>query len=137
MPPPAPAKDSRQRVTVSIAWLYVLSGLGMAFLSIVAITAIVWMRPAADNTPLVVIIIGFASTTLASIVAALKSQEAKHITREVGYRVNGRIGELIDKTAQLNKAEGRAEGAGLVATAVANAASTDPAVAHDELPNGH
>jgi hypothetical protein len=116
--PPVP-RDSRQRVTVSIAWLYVLSGLGLALVSIGAITAIVWLRPAVDNTPLVVIIIGFASTTLASIIAALKSQEAKHLTREVAYRVDGRLSQLVDETAKLNKAEGRVEGAGLVATAAA------------------
>lgn len=119
-----PPNGSRQRVTVSIAWLYVLSGLGMTAICIVSIVAIIWKRPAADNTPLVVIIIGFASTTLASIIAALKSQEAKHLTREVGYRVNGRLGELIDETAKRSKVEGRVEGAvasGAVSPALAAA----------------
>lgn len=126
-----PDKTSRQRVTVSIAWLYVLSGLGMAFISIVAITAIIWRRPLADNTPLVVIIIGFASTTLASIIAALKSQEAKHLTRETAYRVDGRLSQLIDETAKVNKAEGRVEGVNLERTGAPLPADPSPVLGHE------
>ena len=114
---PAPSSSSRQRVTVSIAWLYVLSGLGITLLCIGSITAIIVLRPTVDNTPLVVVIIGFASTTLASLIAALKSQEAKHLTREVGYRVDGRLSQLVEEKAKSSRAEGRVEGAAAVIAA--------------------
>lgn len=122
------ANGSRQDTTISIGWLYVISGLVMVALVIAAIVAITFARPTADNGALMLMIVGFGTSTYASIVAALKAQEAKHSAKETGHRVDGRINDLLKETEARSKTEGRAEGVGLGAAAVAAAIPVAPVV---------
>jgi hypothetical protein len=114
--------DSRQRPTVSIAWMYVLAGLGIVFACVTAVTLIVVTRPQTDNTAIVVTIIGFGATMMTAITAAIKAQEAKHVAKETAYRVDGRLGDLLDAMAKQKKLEGIIEGVGAATVAQHTAA---------------
>ena len=105
--------SSRQRPVVSIAWMYVVSLLGTSFLCIVAVIVITIMRPTVDNTAMVTIIIGFGITQFTALTAAIKAQEAKHVSRENAYRLDGRMEELMKFLAEAKKLEGLVEGAGI------------------------
>lgn len=115
------ASDSRQRPTVGIAWMYLIALLGTVFMCVTAITVIVVMSPQADNTGLVTIIVEFGITSFTAAVAAIKAQEAKHVAKETGYRVDGRIGDLLEAIAKQKEMEGIIKGAGIAATATAAA----------------
>jgi hypothetical protein len=110
---------SRTRPTISIAWLYVGAGLGMLFIISTAVVLITILRATQDNSLLITAIIGFGTTTFVSMIGAIKTQETKHVVREVAFRVDGRLSELIKATAASSRAEGQVEGAGIIAAAEA------------------
>lgn len=118
--------DSRQRPTVSIAWMYVIALLGTMFLGVIAIVVIILKRPEADNTALVTIIIGFCITQFTALTAAIKGQEAKHVAKENAYRVDGRLSDLLDAIAKQKELEGIIKGAGVVATVTQTTETPQP-----------
>lgn len=104
--PHGTSPDSRQRPTVSIAWLYVMSGLVMLFLCISAIVALSITRPQLDVMVVSAVVFAFGTTTYASMCAAIKGQETKHIAKENAYRTNGRLTELLDAIVKQKDTEG-------------------------------
>lgn len=75
----------------------------MVALAIIAIVAITLLRPAEDNTALIVVVLGFVATTLGTVLTYLKTQET-HLS------VNSRMDQLLSVAQRQSRAEGLAAG---------------------------
>jgi len=77
---------------------------------IAAIVIITVARPEKDNSTIIVLIPGFATTTLAALFGALKATETKTSVQQLGFAVNGRLSQLLEQTTRAQRAEGHLEG---------------------------
>ena len=101
---------SRSTPTISIAWLYVLAGLVVLFLSVMTIVALSITRPELDMMVVSAVVFAFGSTMFTAIISAIKGQENQHKINELGIRVDGKLSKLLEETERRAKMEGQAQG---------------------------
>lgn len=94
-----------------------ISGVVLGVAVISAIVAITTLRPNADNTTVLALLPAFAAVTLTSIFTALKAEEAVKKTdlnrteiQKLQISVDGRLSELMEKTAEAARLSGHVEG---------------------------
>lgn len=130
---------SRSKPTISIAWMYVLAGVVTLFLSVATIVAIAIARPQMDILPFSALIFASSAAVFSGIAGAIKSQAVDHKVTEVGYRVDGKMRQLIEQAERRARLEGRVEGVsaatGTPAAAIVPGVPSEPAAAStDERP---
>lgn len=132
----APEIIERRASDYTQAKLYVISGVTLTVVAILAITVLVATeKPGQDRSATVAIIIAMLPSTLAALYAAIKSSEAttkQDITmRKVSSmeeNVNGKMTQLMEAKGQAAHAEGRSQGV-MEGVAAATGAATETAVA--------
>jgi hypothetical protein len=82
---------------------YVIAVIAMSIACVAAIVAITFARPEADNSVLITTVIGFATTTTASLLAFMKSQET-HLS------VNSRLDAFMRNAELAAHVQGIVEG---------------------------
>lgn len=93
------------------------------------VMGILYLRPEAENTPLIMTIMGLLAPTVVSTLALLKVQETNDKLQETHVMINSRMTELLEKTGLAAHAEGVAAGvaqeqSALIANKEATAAAT-------------
>lgn len=95
--------DTRQPLNPRNSVPYLLAVVIMAIVTMAAITIIAVARTGEDNATLYAMIIGFATTTTAAVLAFMKSQET-HLS------VNSRLDQFIRNADRSARAEGELAG---------------------------
>lgn len=114
LPPSSPPLGTIPAVPVpkDRTGIYVAVVVGMAALAVLGIVALEVLRPAADNNPIIIQLIGFTTTTTGILVALLKGGENSTAIQDVHFSLNSRLTELLARTAEAKRAEGVVAGQG-------------------------
>jgi hypothetical protein len=91
-------------------WPYVLAAIGGVTAALIAIVLISVLRPDRDNTQLITTIMTLITPTLAAILALIKGTENTQAVQELRLDIDGRLTQLLERTAQAEHAAGLARG---------------------------
>lgn len=93
----------------------------MAACGLMVILLLTWLRPVQDNTALIVMVLGFVTTTTAAIFVFLKSQET-HLL------FNSRMDEMMRNVEEVARLKGEKTGRDEAESKVIVAVTQQPAV---------
>ena len=93
------------KTTDFIALMCAVFGLGIT--GVIAIIVISYLRPNVDNTLLIIIVLGFLTPTLASLIAVVKGFANANAIQELHVIVNSRLTELLQQTSLAANLTGR------------------------------
>jgi hypothetical protein len=93
------------KTTDFIALMCAVFGLGIT--GVIAIIVISYLRPNVDNTLLIIIVLGFLTPTLASLIAVVKGFANANAIRDLHVIVNSRLTELLQQTSLAANLAGR------------------------------
>lgn len=89
--------------------LYVVSTVVLCVLVALFVLAITLVRPVADNMPLILAVLGVVTPIVIALLAKIQ-QQADMRVREVGLAVDGRLSQLLELTAEAERAKGELSG---------------------------
>lgn len=100
----------RRNSASNVPIMLVVAACGICVSVIVGIVVITVLRPEKENLPLIAVLVGFATTTLGTLYAALKATETGAQVQQLKVAVDGRLTQLLEVTKRAERAEGKDEG---------------------------
>jgi uncharacterized membrane protein YccC len=91
-------------------WPYLLLAIGGTMVTLATIVVVLILRPEQDNSQLIATIVAVTAPTIAAVLALIKGTENAAALNEMRIVVNGRLAELLARTAQAERLLGRDEG---------------------------
>lgn len=72
---------------------------GLSLVGVLSVLAVMILRPNADNTQLIVTIIGFLTPTIVSVIGAFKGIQNSHTLKDLTVKVNGNVERQVQQAA--------------------------------------
>jgi hypothetical protein len=98
---------------------YVLAAFAVISVALASVVSLALLRPDRDNTALYTIVVSMVAPTLTAILALIKGNENADAVQDLRVVVDGRLTQLLERTAQAERLAGRGEGEATVAEKVA------------------